>query len=263
MVMGIINVTPDSFHTQSRVQTETEVKNTVEKFISEGADIIDVGACSTRPGAQNVAADEELYRLSHALETIRKYFPDVILSVDTYRAAVAKTAVNHFNVNIINDISGGDFDPSMFETVGTLSVPYVLTHSPKQFECLHQTADTSEIIAEVLYDLGKKLRILHELGVKDIFIDPGFGFGKTVEQNYTLLRNLEMFSFLHHPLLVGFSRKRMVTEVLNISANEALNGTTYLNSVALEKGAAVLRVHDVAQAAECVKLYSKLYLTKA
>lgn len=257
-VMGILNATPDSFFAGSRKQTERELMERVQQILSEGGSIIDVGAYSTRPGAAVVSAEEEWQRLEQALRIVHREAPETILSVDTFRADIARRCVETFGVSIVNDISGGDADAQMFDTVADLCVPYVLMHCQGTPQTMQQAPTYKNVTAEVITDLSRKVRQLRQRGVRDIIIDPGFGFGKTLEHNYTLLRQLEDFRIFDLPLLVGISRKSMITRPLDITADEALNGTTALNAFALMKGANILRVHDVKAATEVVKLYSLL-----
>ena len=257
-VMGILNATPDSFFAGSRKQTERELIERVQQILSEGGSIIDVGAYSTRPGAAVVSAEEEWQRLEQALRIVHREAPEAILSVDTFRADIARRCVETFGVSIVNDISGGDADSQMFDTVADLRVPYVLMHCQGTPQTMQQAPTYKNVTAEVITDLSRKVRQLRQRGARDIIIDPGFGFGKTLEHNYTLLRQLEDFRIFDLPLLVGISRKSMITRPLDITADEALNGTTALNAFALMKGANILRVHDVKAATEVVKLYSLL-----
>ena len=257
-VMGILNATPDSFFAGSRKQTERELMERVQQILSEGGSIIDVGAYSTRPGAAVVSAEEEWQRLEQALRIVHREAPEAILSVDTFRADIARRCVETFGVSIVNDISGGDADAQMFDTVADLRVPYVLMHCQGTPQTMQQAPTYKNVTAEVITDLSRKVRQLRQCGARDIIIDPGFGFGKTLEHNYTLLRQLEDFRIFDLPLLVGISRKSMITRPLDITADEALNGTTALNAFALMKGANILRVHDVKAATEVVKLYSLL-----
>lgn len=257
-VMGILNATPDSFFAGSRKQTERELIERVQQILSEGGSIIDVGAYSTRPGAAVVSAEEEWQRLEQALRIVHREAPEAILSVDTFRADIARRCVETFGVSIVNDISGGDADAQMFDTVADLRVPYVLMHCQGTPQTMQQAPTYKNVTVEVITDLSRKVRQLRQRGARDIIIDPGFGFGKTLEHNYTLLRQLEDFRIFDLPLLVGISRKSMITRPLDITADEALNGTTALNAFALMKGANILRVHDVKAATEVVKLYSLL-----
>lgn len=249
LVMGIVNVTPDSFYADSRVEAGEALLAKIAQHVQEGASIIDVGACSTRPGSEAVSAQEEMQRLRPALELIRRHYPDLILSVDTFRAEVARMAVEEFAVAIINDVSGGDADADMFRTVADCCVPYVLTHSAS---CYKQASHES--IEGMIRDLAVKLAELRALGVADVLIDPGFGFGKSLEDNYRLLHRLADFRVLDAPILVGVSRKSMAYKLLDIKPEDALNATTVLHTLALQSGVEILRVHDVKAAVECVKL---------
>lgn len=257
-VMGIINVTPDSFYSNSRVTDEQALVERVQAMMADGVDVIDVGACSTRPGSESVDAQGEMERLEWALAVIRRVAPDVILSVDTYRADVAHRCVEQWGIDIINDISGGTLDEKMFRTVADLRVPYVMMHMRGTPETMSGLTDYDNVTAEVLNWMSRRIDELRQKGVQDIIVDPGFGFAKTVEQNYELLSRLEAFHSLEAPLLVGVSRKRMIYMPLDCDANQALNGTTVVNTIALMQGAHILRVHDVRAAAEAVKLVTLL-----
>ncbi len=249
-VMGIINVTPDSFYSKSRLPQKDALSQRLKLMLSQGVDMIDVGAYSTRPGASDVSVDEELGRLAPALEVIRNIAPDVIVSVDTFRAEVAREAVQKFKVDIVNDISGGQLDDNMFETVAELRVPYVLTHSRLAMD----QVDYVDVTADVITELSEKVAKLSLLGVSDVIIDPGFGFSKTLEQNYDLLLNLHALNCFNKPILVGVSRKSIITRVLDIEPENALNGTTVINTISLLAGVSILRVHDVLEAVQAVKL---------
>ena len=257
-VMGIINVTPDSFYGGSRVADEGMLIERVRKMLADGADVIDVGACSTRPGSQQVDAQGEMDRLQWALAAIRREFPDTRVSVDTYRAQVARRCVEEWGTDIINDISGGMIDQEMFATVAQLGVPYVLMHTRGTPETMSQLTDYHNVAAEVLEWMARRIDELRQMGVADVIADPGFGFAKTVEQNYELLARLDAFHALDAPLLVGVSRKRMIYTPLHCDADGALNGTTVVNTIALMHGAHILRVHDVKAAAEAVELTTML-----
>jgi len=258
MVMGIINITPDSFYPGSRYRSDKSVLSAVEKMLSEGADIIDFGGYSTRPNAESVPANEELERLSDALELVLKKFPDTIVSIDTFRAGIAREMVRNFNVSIINDISGGTLDDLMFGTIADLQVAYVLMHTRGTPAVMQSMTDYNDVVAEVLSFLQKRIAQLHLLGVNDIIADPGFGFAKTTEQNYNLLACLSYFSELNVPVLAGLSRKSMLTKVLQIEAKDALNATTGANMLALMGGASILRVHDVKEAKQTISIYSEI-----
>jgi len=249
--MGIINVTPDSFYDASRTATESEIIERTSRHLSEGCDIIDIGAYSSRPGASDVSPEEELHRLQLGLKAIRRVAPDIPVSVDTFRAKVAETAIKELGADIINDIGGGTLDVSMFETVASLNVPYILMHMRGTPATMQSHTDYSDVTVEVIADLSHKLALLEELGVNDVIVDPGLGFGKTTEQNYQLLRDIPAFiSALGRPVLIGLSRKSMLTRPLYITPDKALCATTAANTIALLSGASVLRVHDVKAAVE-------------
>lgn len=256
--MGILNATPDSFFAGSRKQTETEIQLRVQQILEEGADIIDVGAYSTRPGAAEVTLEEEWQRLAPALQIVRREAPSALISIDTFRAEIAKRCVEELGASIVNDISGGDADAQMFETVAALRVPYILMHCQGTPQTMQLSPQYKNVTAEIMTDLSRKVRRLRELGMRDIVLDPGFGFGKTLDHNYELLRHLDDFRVFHLPVLVGVSRKSMITRALGITADEALNGTTALHAFSVMKGANILRVHDVKAAVEVVKLYERM-----
>ena len=255
--MGILNVTDDSFYDGGRYVTEEAVMDRAVQILSEGGDIIDIGAMSTRPNALEIPEDEEISRIVSAVNVVRKHFPDAVLSIDTYRAAVAEAAVEA-GAGMINDISGGTFDPEMIPTVGRLQVPYCLMHTTAKPSEMQQHTEYKDILADMLQFFGRQLEKLHAHHVHDIIIDPGFGFGKTLEQNYFLMKNLQVFQELGYPILVGISRKSMIYKLFDITPDHALNGTTALNTVALMKGADILRVHDVKEAVEVRKIVSYL-----
>lgn len=258
VVMGILNATPDSFYAGSRTQTEAEIARRVRQIVDEGAAIIDIGAYSSRPGADDVPADEEMQRLRHALAIVRREVPDAIISIDTFRADVARRCVEEEGAHIINDISGGLLDKNMFRTVARLGVPYILMHiqgTPRTMQ-LHPHYDNLE--QEVFLFLSERVDRLRSLGVRDIILDPGFGFGKTLAHNYELMNHLEDFAEFDLPLLVGISRKSMIYRLLGGTPDDALGGTIALNTVALLKGAHILRVHDVRAAVETVRIVQAL-----
>lgn len=256
--MGILNVTPDSFFDGGRYPSEVAVLKQVRKMISEGAGIIDVGGASTRPGAAEVSVREELNRVIPVIKSIKNNFPEAILSIDTWRPAVA-VAATEAGASMINDVSAGNLDPEMLETVAGLGVPYVLMHMLGSPETMQQKPHYEHIVNEVLDFFIQKLEILRHLGVRDILLDPGFGFGKTVEHNFQLLKNLHVFGrVLGLPVLTGVSRKSMICKVLQVSPANALNGTTALHMAALQQGARVLRVHDVKEAVEVIRLWDVL-----
>lgn len=261
-VMAIVNVTPDSFYEGSRNTTADSITESVRRAIGEGADMIDLGGYSSRPGADTVAPDEELRRLAAGLEAVRKIDTDIPVSVDTFRADVARRCVTDLGADIINDISGGDLDPEMFETVADLRVPYIIMHMRGTPATMQSMTDYPEgVTAGVIAELAPKIERLSLLGVNDVIVDPGFGFAKTLEQNYALLRDLEALRLFGRPLLVGVSRKSMATRLLGITAAEALNATTVINTLALERGASILRVHDVREAREAVDITTALQPT--
>ena len=253
-VMGILNVTPDSFYSNSRKQTDTDIIRRVEQMQKEEADIIDIGGYSTRPNAKDVPLSEEMNRLHKALTIVRKIAPNAIVSVDTFRADVATMCVEEYGVNIINDISGGDMDSNMFSAIAKLKVPYVLTHMQGTPKDMQQHPFYENIIQDIISYMTNRVNRLHDIGVKDIIIDPGFGFGKTLEHNYQIMAHLDVFNLLNCPILIGISRKSMIYKQLNISPDESLNGTSVLHALALNAGAHILRVHDVKECKECINL---------
>lgn len=261
-VMGILNVTPDSFYADSRMQTEAQIATRVEQMLEEGADMIDIGAYSSRPGAADISVQEEMDRLRAGLRIVRRMHPDAIVSVDTFRAAVACMCVEEYGVAIVNDISGGEMDKDMFPTVARLGVPYVLMHMQGTPQNMQQQPHYDSLLGDIFRYFARKVQQLRDLGAKDIVLDPGFGFGKTLEHNYELLAHLEDFRVFGLPLLVGVSRKSMVYNLLGATPAEALNGTTAVNTVCLMKGADILRVHDVRQAVEAVKIITKMKETE-
>ncbi len=252
-VMGVINVTPDSFFDGGKYNTESGIIERAKMHLDAGASILDIGAVSTRPKAELIPESEERERLIPAVKLLRSNFPEASISVDTFRSSIAKAAVEA-GADIINDISGGTMDNKMFSTIAQLQVPYVLMHIQGTPETMQDNPHYKDVTIEVISDLMLKLDQLKNLGVHDVIIDPGFGFGKTVGQNFSLLNDLKQFAVLGHPILVGLSRKSMINRVLGSNPETALNGTTALNMIALERGASILRVHDVKEAMECVKL---------
>lgn len=253
-VMGILNVTPDSFYAGSRMQTEIDITHRIEQIVGEGAGIIDVGAYSSRPNAENVSPAEEMERLRMGLGILRKVQPNAVVSVDTFRADVARMCVEEYGVAIINDIAAGEMDGDMFRTVADLNVPYIMMHMQGTPQNMQQNPHYDNLLKEVFMYFARKVQQLRDLGVKDIILDPGFGFGKTVEHNYELLAHLEEFRIFELPLLAGVSRKSMIYRLLGTTPQEALNGTTVLDTICLLKGADILRVHDVREAVETVKI---------
>lgn len=259
-VMGILNVTPDSFFSGSRVLQIEDAYKKADKMLSEGASMLDIGGHSTRPGADAVSEEEELNRVLPVVEMLRKRFPEAIISIDTFRASVARKSIEA-GAHIINDIAGGNLDPLMFETVAELNVPYILMHSRGTPQTMKELNQYDDLVTDVLRELQTKIYQLRQLGVKDIVADMGFGFAKNADQNYVLLRELRAFEALEVPLLVGVSRKSMIWRKLDITPDQSLNGTTALNTVAILNGANILRVHDVKEAIEVVKLV-RLLLSK-
>ncbi|WP_410004553.1 dihydropteroate synthase [Aequorivita nionensis] len=256
-VMGIINVTPDSFYDGGITFSEKEMLKQTEKMLSEGATFLDVGGYSTRPGAEDISDTEEIRRVLEAIENILKRFPEALISIDTFRSEVAKKAVEA-GAAIVNDVSGGTLDAEMYNTVAKLKVPYILMHMRGTPKTMAKLTDYKNVTIEVLKDLAEKIALAHASGINDIIADPGFGFAKTREQSFELLNNLQLFQNLKVPILAGVSRKSMIYKTLETSAENALNGTTSLNTIALLKGASILRVHDVKEAVECVKLFENL-----
>lgn len=253
-VMGILNVTPDSFYKESRTNTEKDVLAKAEKMLAEGATLLDIGGYSSRPGADDISEAVETQRVREAIKSICKEFPQAILSIDTFRSIVAEVAIDE-GASMINDISGGSLDKKMFEVVARLRVPYVVMHMQGTPQTMSTLTKYNNIVKDVLDYFHQKVNALHMLGVKDILLDPGFGFAKTIEQNFVLLDHLSHFKLLGKPLLIGLSRKSMIWKTLSTSAEEAQNGTTALNMIALQKGAGIVRVHDVKEAVETVKLF--------
>ncbi|MDE5759728.1 MAG: dihydropteroate synthase [Bacteroides sp.] len=253
-VMGILNVTPDSFYAGSRMQTEVEIARRVEQIVTEGAGIIDIGAYSSRPNADNVSAREEMERVRTGLSVLRRVKPDAVVSVDTFRADVARMCVEEYGVAIINDIAAGEMDEEMFRTVAELNVPYIMMHMQGTPQDMQQHPHYDNLLKEVFQYFARKVQQLRDLGVKDIILDPGFGFGKTLEHNYELLNHLEEFRIFELPLLVGVSRKSMIYRLLGTTPQESLNGTTVIDTICLLKGADILRVHDVKEAVETIRI---------
>ena len=258
VVMGILNVTPDSFYAASRQRGEADIERRIETILSEGGAWIDVGGYSSRPDAEDVSPEEEKRRLEPALRLLRDRYPEVPVSLDTFRAEVARWGVEEYGVALINDISGGELDEAMFRTVARLRVPYLLMHMRGTPRTMQRHTDYADLMEEVMLYFARKVRELRLLGVNDIILDPGFGFSKTLEQNYRLMSHLEEFAVFELPLLVGVSRKSMIYRLLDATPEESLNGTTVLNTFALLHGADILRVHDVRQAVEAVRIVRQL-----
>jgi dihydropteroate synthase len=256
-VMGILNLTPNSFYDGGKHNEINSIMHQVDKMLSEGADFIDIGAYSSKPSAEFVSEEEEIKRLVPIIKELVDHFPTIVLSVDTFRANVAKVAVEH-GAGIINDISAGLLDEKMLETVADLKVPYIMMHMRGNPQTMQSLTNYDDIVKEMIFYFSERIQKARSFGISDLIIDPGFGFAKTLEQNYEVLHKMELFSMLELPLLAGISRKSMIYKVLENSPQEALNGTSVLNTIALQKGAKILRVHDVKEAVECIKLVSKL-----
>jgi dihydropteroate synthase len=256
-VMGILNITPNSFYDGGKFSNEQEILAQVKKMLEDGATFIDVGAYSSKPGADFVSQEDEISRIVPVIQLILDHYPDALISVDTFRSAVAKVALDN-GAAIINDISGSHLDAAMLGVIAAYKVPYIMMHMRGTPQTMQSLTDYEDLIKEMLLYFSNVVAQARALGINDLIIDPGFGFAKTLEQNYEVLRNLELFQLLDLPILAGISRKSMIYKVLGTCANEALNGTTFLNGVALSKGAAILRVHDVKEAVEAVQLYAKL-----
>lgn len=257
-VVGIINATPDSFYHESRLLDPSQALQVAREMILQGADILDIGAVSSRPGADEITEEEELSRLSPVLEIIRNEIPDCIISVDTWRSGVARLAHQRFGVDLINDISAGQLDQAMFSTVAELGLSYMMMHMQGNPNTMQEAPQYNNVVDDLLQFFGEQVAKLRKLGVNDIVIDPGFGFGKTLDQNYSLLMNLEVFQILELPLMVGISRKSMIYKVLGSEPEQAIHGTTAAHMAALLKGASFLRVHDVKAAVETVKIFQQI-----
>ncbi len=258
-VMGILNVTPNSFYDGGKYQHEKEILNRVEVMLDEGADFIDIGAYSSKPNAELVTEQEEMQRLLPVVDAVLQAFPSTIISVDTFRSGVAKIAIEH-GAAMVNDISAGSLDEKMMETVAQLQVPYIMMHMKGTPQTMMQQVQYEDIVKEMLFYFSEKVAQARQLGIHDLIVDPGFGFAKTTEQNYEVLQKLQLFQVLELPILAGVSRKSMIYKPLESSPDHALNGTTALNMIALTKGASILRVHDIKEAVECVKLFSLMNL---
>lgn len=256
-VMGILNITPNSFYDGGKFHEESVILNQVEKMLDEGATFIDIGAYSSKPNAEFVSEEEELQRILPVVQQIIKQFPEVVISIDTFRAEVAKQCVLN-GAAMINDISAGLLDEKMLPTIAELQVPYIMMHMRGNPQTMQTLTDYEDIVKEMFYYFSERIFEARKLGINDLIIDPGFGFAKTLEQNYEVMQKLAYFQHLELPMLVGISRKSMIYKTLETSAQEALNGTTFLNAIALEKGANILRVHDVKEAVEGLKLFGKL-----
>ena len=256
-IMGILNITPDSFYSDSRKLTEESIRLQVRKIVDEGGQMIDLGAYSSRPGADEVSVSEEMERLKKGMKVLREEAPDIPVSIDTFRADVAKMCVEELGADIINDISGGELDCKMFSTVARLGVPYVLMHMKGTPQNMQQEAHYENLMKEIMLYFAEKVQRLRDLGQKDIILDPGYGFAKTIDHNYELLQHQEMLKIFELPILVGLSRKSMVYNLLESTPQQALNGTSVLHTLALLRGANILRVHDVKACAEVIKIVQK------
>jgi dihydropteroate synthase len=258
-VMGILNVTPNSFFDGGKYSNEAELLNRVEKMLTEGATFIDVGAYSSKPNAEFVSEEEEISRIVPVVNLLQKHFPEIILSIDTFRAEVAKVCIEN-GAAIINDISAGILDNKMLETIAKYQVPYIMMHMKGTPQTMDTFTQYDDILKEMLFYFSERIAAARAVGINDLIVDPGFGFAKTLEQNFDVMQKLELFEMLELPLLAGISRKSMIYKTLEVNAELALNGTTVLNTIALTKGAKILRVHDVKEAVECVRLFNKMEL---
>ena len=256
-VMGILNVTPNSFFDGGKYKNEEEIISQVGKMLAEGATFIDIGAYSSKPSAEFVTEQEEIERIVPAIELILKHFPEALLSIDTFRAEVAKASIES-GAAIINDIAAGELDDKMFDVIADYNVPYIMMHMRGNPQTMQSLTEYDDIVKEMLFYFSEKVKLARSLGINDLILDPGFGFAKTTDQNYEVLQKMELFNLLDLPVLAGVSRKSMIYKTLNNTAQEALNGTTVLNTIALTKGAKILRVHDVKEAVECVTLLTKM-----
>jgi len=256
-VMGILNVTPDSFYDGGKFNSEKIILNQVEKMLHEGATFIDIGAYSSRPNATHISEDEELKRILPIVNLILNEFQDALLSIDTFRSKAAKQCVEN-GASLINDISAGNLDENMFKTIAELKVPYIMMHMKGTPKTMQSLTDYDNLVSDILFYFSEKIAEAKSLGIIDLIADPGFGFAKTIDQNYELLNKLELFKMLELPILAGLSRKSMIYKTLENTSKEALNGTSVLNTIALQKGASILRVHDVKEAMECIKLVNRL-----
>jgi len=257
-IAGILNLTPDSFYDGGKYTNIEDIKNRVKQIIYEGADLIDIGAYSSRPGAKHISEKEELQRLIPTLGMIQKHFPKAIISVDTFRSNIAKIVVKDYGVAIINDISAGDMDAKMFETIANLNVPYIIMHMQGTPQNMQKEPRYNDLMKEILMFFAKKINIAKQIGINDVIIDPGFGFGKTIDHNYQILNELEKFIILDCPILVGISRKSMIYKLLDNKPEDVLPATLALSMTALEKGSSILRVHDVMETMQILKVFNKL-----
>ena len=255
-VMGILNLTPDSFYDGGVHNEINKIEDHVNKMVNDGMDILDIGGYSSKPGAKNISVDEELTRVIPVLKHIRKIFPDLVISIDTFRSKIASASLNE-GADIINDISGGTLDKNMMSVVAKNNCPYILMHMQGNPQNMQNDPSYENVTLEIIQYLAQRIKIAHDNNIVDIIVDPGFGFGKTLEHNFEILNNLEKFNVLDRPILAGFSRKSMIYKTLKTSSEKALNGTSSLNTIALTKGAKILRVHDVKEAKECIILHEK------
>jgi dihydropteroate synthase len=258
IVMGILNVTPDSFYDGGQYTDKNAIAARVKQILDEGADIIDIGGYSSRPGAEEISEKEELQRIGGTLDSIREQFPESVVSVDTFRAGIAQEVIEKYNVDIINDISGGSLEPEIIDVVATYGVPYITMHMQGTPQSMQKNPVYKHVVNDILDYFVKQVWSLRDKGIKDIIIDPGFGFGKTIDQNYQLLAGLDVFKSLELPILAGLSRKSMIYKFLDTTPGEALTGTIALNLIALQKGTSILRVHDIRQAVETISIYKKV-----
>jgi dihydropteroate synthase len=261
-VMGILNITPDSFYDGGKFTNLNEITLQIDRLIENGTDIIDIGAYSSRPGATHISLDEEMRRLKPVFELINKSYPNLIISVDTFRAKIAAWAVQDYGIAIINDISSGEMDEQMFETIAQLQVPYIIMHMQGTPLSMQQNPSYNDVVVDIIKYFSEKIEKLKKLGVHDIIIDPGFGFGKTIDHNFQMLNHLDEFKIFSLPILAGLSRKSMIYKHLNCNPEQALNGTAVLNTIALTKGADILRVHDALEAKQTINLYQKCIMSK-
>ena len=256
-VMGILNVTPNSFYDGGKFKSESDILNQVGKMLNDGATFIDIGAYSSKPNAEFVSEEEEISRIIPIINIILKHFPNTLISIDTFRSQVAELSIQN-GASLINDISAGSLDEKMFEVIAKYNVPYIMMHMRGTPQTMQSLTNYENIVKEILFYFSEKVAKARSFGINDLIVDPGFGFAKNTDQNFEVLQKLELFQFLELPILVGFSRKSMIYKTLNTSSNEALNGTTVLNTISLNKGANILRVHDVKEAVECVTLFNKM-----
>lgn len=257
--MGILNVTPNSFYDGGKYKNESEILSQVEKMLVDGASFIDIGAYSSKPNAEFVSEQEEISRIIPVVDLVLKHFPDTMLSIDTFRSKVAKVAIEN-GAAIINDISAGNLDDKMLEVIGKYNVPYIMMHMRGNPQTMQTLTNYEDIVKEMLFYFSERVAKARTFGINDLILDPGFGFAKTIDQNYEVFQKMELFKMLELPLLVGISRKSMIYKTLDSTIEKAMNGTTVLNTLALTKGANIIRVHDVKEAAECVTLFNKINL---